>query len=564
MQMYKQKSKILLKMLSILLITVVMNIKCPIGEDSDDDERKWTIMLYIDGDNKLEYDALNDINEMESTDLTGSNIDVIVLVDRISGYSVADGDWKGTRLYRITYDINQSIIGSERLADSAFLNLTATGDNEELNMGDPTTLSKFINFCKTNYSAQNYALILWNHGGGWRNRISDKYVRTVSGKLIRLKVPTKEFTTVLKKKAEVINRAICWDDTNFGDSLYMRELKSAIADKGINLIGFDACLMGMVEVAYELYGHANYLVASEEVEPSSGWAYQQLLSNFLDYSQKTAEDLGRSIVDSYADNTYGDITLSLVDLSQMRGLVTAINTFSDNLVSADVNDIISNRNNTQSFSQSSYIDLYHFAQNMSGVTGARNVITALNNSVVHHRQSGYSNSHGLSIFFPITESSDPQYSDYNSNNINFPGESQWDEFLAEYYSDISNNKYTIETFHDTEFTDTYLLLYDSNGNLIAENDDIDYWSGNYFSRIEISIVNGVTLYVAVVDNWNNLGSYGIQWNVSGGGSTGLITMYPDDWDPGDDTSGGVTVLKKNTIQVHYLGNDDQDWFSITP
>ena len=36
------------------------------------------------------------------------------------------------------------------------------------------------------------------------------------------------------------------------------------------VIGMDACLMSMVEVAYQLRANANYMVASQEKEPLSG------------------------------------------------------------------------------------------------------------------------------------------------------------------------------------------------------------------------------------------------------------------------------------------------------
>ena len=39
------------------------------------------------------------------------------------------------------------------------------------------------------------------------------------------------------------------------------------------LIGFDACLMASVEMASVASPYAKYMVASEEVEPGSGWDY---------------------------------------------------------------------------------------------------------------------------------------------------------------------------------------------------------------------------------------------------------------------------------------------------
>lgn len=38
----------------------------------------------------------------------------------------------------------------------------------------------------------------------------------------------------------------------------------------IDLLGFDACLMGMMEVAYELQDHTDIMVFSEETIPGGG------------------------------------------------------------------------------------------------------------------------------------------------------------------------------------------------------------------------------------------------------------------------------------------------------
>jgi hypothetical protein len=60
-------------------------------------------MMYVDGDNNLEENALEDINEMEMAEFP-STVKVIVLVDRTPGESSADGNWTGTRLYEIKHD----------------------------------------------------------------------------------------------------------------------------------------------------------------------------------------------------------------------------------------------------------------------------------------------------------------------------------------------------------------------------------------------------------------------------------------------------------------------------
>lgn len=516
----------------------------------------WTIMVYLDGDNNLEEAALTDMNEMELVNLAGEGVNVIVLIDRCDGYSDADGNWTGTRLYEIKTDNDLNAIKSTRLADSTYLNLTDTGDNEELNMGDPATVTAFVDYCKNSYITDHYTLIFWNHGGGWR----DKIIKKGGGFSF-----TPRYLGSNKEKIpkEPINKAVCWDETNGNDCLYMSEVESAVTGKGIDLIGFDACLMGMVEVAYQLLDETDYVVASEETEPVCGWAYQYFLYDLIMQADNTPANLGKAIVDSYIDHTpYSGITLSVIDMANMAALVTAINTFATALSSAGTDAVCSGRYATQCFYVPHYIDLYHFAENLPLITGSGALRTAIGNAVSYHRHKDFPDSHGLSIYYPITASVDSEYTSYNGTVIDFPGVSTWDEFLADYYTDAT--EYTIETFPNggalSDTTDTYLVLYTENGNYIYEDDD----SGvDWHSKLILPLASGDTYYILNAEVWWAWGPYSILANIGGGGSS---TGDPAEnaYEP-NNTSSQATILPYNLIppQDHYLTDNDLDWLKVT-
>jgi hypothetical protein len=67
------------------------------------------------------------------------------------------------------------------------------------------------------------------------------------------------------------------------------------------LIGMDACLMGHLEVFSALAPHARYAVASQETEPSLGWAYAAFLRELRANPEMGGADLGRAIVSSYIE-----------------------------------------------------------------------------------------------------------------------------------------------------------------------------------------------------------------------------------------------------------------------
>ncbi|MEK7812948.1 MAG: S8 family serine peptidase, partial [Candidatus Desantisbacteria bacterium] len=192
--------------------------------------KPWTFMVYLDGDNDLEDAAIDDFLEMAKVGST-DKINIVVQFDRIPGYNSDHGDWTGTKMFYITKDMTP-IPGS------------ATMDIGEANMGNPQTLIDFVKWVKLGYPAEHYALVLWNHGGGWRN-----------------------------KQKGVSTKDICIDDTD-GDVLYMKEVSSALASVSpIDLIGFDACLMAMIEVAYQIKDFGDVMVGSEGNEPNDGWPY---------------------------------------------------------------------------------------------------------------------------------------------------------------------------------------------------------------------------------------------------------------------------------------------------
>ena len=175
------------------------------------------------------------------------------------------------------------------------------------NMGDSGTLRYFLNFAHERYASDRYILIFWDHGGG----------------------PL---------------RGVCWDEVYSPDNLTMQELTEALADspfaaRKLDMIGFDACLMGSLEVAWMLAPYADYMIASEEMEPGEGWDYVFLRGIEQD---ETVADTGRRIVDSYfeapAGNASHDLTLACVDLREIPSVVEAMSGFFDSMVNEVVQD----------------------------------------------------------------------------------------------------------------------------------------------------------------------------------------------------------------------------------
>ncbi len=375
-------------------------------------DRGWLILVYLDGDNNLEDAAIDDFNEMEMIG-SGDDYTILVLFDRIPGYDSSNGDWTGTRLYRVLHDNDPYTINSEQLP------LWDGSMEEELNMGDNNTLYNFVRYAYQLYPAQQVALILWDHGSGFKTR------------------------------GGVGVNNVAYDDTD-GDSLDEPEIRATLGKLylvdgiKVNLVAFDACLMGMYEIAYEIAEYSDVVVFSEETEPGDGYPYHYWLDDVAANPYMDPEQLGYVMVEAYSEeySGWGDVTQSALRLSVVREMVTQLNQIAsymkDNMGSL-VSDISSAKSNAQGFYYDDYKDLYDFFTKLRQTTSdttLKDMITGLLNtytSAVINEWHGGSlpGAHGASIWVPDSMSWNSYK--YRYLNLKFAKDTQWDEMLEAYF-----------------------------------------------------------------------------------------------------------------------------------
>ncbi len=274
-------------------------------------ETGWTIMVYADADNNLESSILEDVAEMKLGFIDEAGVNLILLIDR-GAYSydseVLGGYFTDTRMYRIFSGKASRIYDEE----SQYFEGLNPDKRYEANMGDPETLKSFIGYCKTNYPADKYGLIISSHGSGPRKKSA---------------------------AAESLSstRGICQDETNDYDSLYTAEITDVLSeDEAVDFLGFDSCMMGNAEVAYQYRPgngsfSADYMAASPAAEWSYGWDYRAIFSSLdgtiYDPHSMTGEELGQLVVSTYADYVEGfqsTGTMSCYDLSKIEAVKNSI------------------------------------------------------------------------------------------------------------------------------------------------------------------------------------------------------------------------------------------------
>ncbi len=375
----------------------------------------WTFMLYLDGDNDIESSALIDFLEMSKVG-SNSDLNIVVQFDRIAGYSSAYGDWSDTRRGLVNYgDIPDTSWG------------TSIG---EINMGDPQSLINFVQWATTTYPATNYALVLWNHGDGWRRALdTDK---------------------------ELLFKQICSDFTD-NDFLDTKELQSALGYirsnfVTIDIVGLDACLMGMIEVAYEIRDDAAIFVASEEAIPLDGWPYDSFLQDLKTTTTMSPHTLADIMVNRYYESYGSTQAMSAVDLSLMTDLGSAVDFFAQAMREDYDTDVAAVQ------------------------TAAQSVIDFLDVIILSEKHGAIlPGAHGLAIYFPMTSA---QFSlDYNSTVLSFAADTRWEEFLGDFYASM-NGSWLYNARQDTQefYFPEHIDLYDLCTRIIEYDPDEEYYT----------------------------------------------------------------------------------------
>jgi hypothetical protein len=240
----------------------------------------WTFMIYMVADNNLDAWAYENLDLMQSVQLT-DDVNVVVLWD---GYDIP------ARMYKVVYE-------GRELVEGFPLN------GEEVNMGDSGTLKTFVDFVTRKFKAEHYLLDLWDHGNDF------------SGS--------------------------CYDEHPV-DHLTHDEVVAGLERHHIDIVAYDACLEAMIEVAYEynaLGMEADYLVASENYIALYGYPYDVILDSVTQNPDMSALEFAVLIADEFAryyePRAHFDggvmATLSVIDLSTVDEAVTELSKLTEAL-----------------------------------------------------------------------------------------------------------------------------------------------------------------------------------------------------------------------------------------
>ena len=276
----------------VLMLLVTSIVSCTkteyvtVAPEVEVDDSTYTIMMYGCGGNTLDEAMVLNIQEALFAGAT----------DRVN--------FTGQVKFSARFQQNDVLKGTQRFivgeaGDMWYEPVEVMDSNVELY--DPQVLADFINWSKEQRPADNYILILWNHGGGW--------------------FPTDDYY------GQGESRAVVYDDYLGNRGLSLSNLVRGIkaSDTKFKMVYFDACVMGMLEVLAELGECTDYTMCASHVTPGNGGDYDALmyhLNKSTNFEQAMKSYCRETVAHWSVQTTPFD--LMLVDNSKMEPVLNEV------------------------------------------------------------------------------------------------------------------------------------------------------------------------------------------------------------------------------------------------
>ncbi len=333
------------------------------NKKGDTEASNFTLMIYMCGSDLESEDGAATMDIMEMMEAQQS--DSLNIVIETGGAT----EWQNSIVEGNTVQRYQ-LVGDD---------LQLLEDRGKKQITDGNELADFINFSTSNFPADRYGIIFWDHGGG-----------TVGG----------------------YGSDLLYDES----SMSISDLAASVGSTGthFDLIGFDCCLMATAENAYALSPYGDYLIASEESEPGTGWYYTTFIDMLASNPGISIPKLGKTMIEDYISpsntNVSSGVTLSLIDLGQMNNLMEAYYSYLGSseqaLLDGDFSRISNARSDSRSYGDGDFeqIDLQDFVEK-SALSGADELVNAISDAVLING-TNMAGSNGIAIYFPY------KYSEY--------------------------------------------------------------------------------------------------------------------------------------------------------
>ena len=287
-----------------------------------------TILVYMVGNNNLSSDAANNMDGIKN------------------GY-VPEND--NLLVYYHTQEQTPVLIKVFKDGNGAVAEDTVYRFPDR-NSSTAESLKSAMQVTGTMFPAEEYGLFLWSHGTGW---------------LPEGHYNTKSFGSENGKEIEI------------------QDLVNAFPYK-LSFVLFDACLMGSVEVAYQLKDSVDYIISSPAEILSSGFPYSKIMGHIF-RTPMDLESVAREYFEFYnfQNGQFRSATVSLVKteaLDNLAGEVKAVfEKYRDNIGNLDSDDV----QPYFRYNKNWFYDLGDFVRVLASEEDALPVLQALDKAVIY-------------------------------------------------------------------------------------------------------------------------------------------------------------------------------------
>ncbi|MDR2010342.1 MAG: hypothetical protein LBQ22_07660 [Bacteroidales bacterium] len=274
----------------ILSILSVICLSCS-GDEEETGISAKTVIIYMAADNNLYKNAQADIQEMLECEIPAS-CNLAVYVDAPLWV-----DMETPRLFKIQ---SGELIPVKQYGSHN----SASGD----------VVRQVIFDAMNNCRAKTYDLVLWSHGTGW--------------------LPSNIFNNLTKSFGK--------ED---GFEIEITDLANTLPD-GFECIIFDACLMGCIEVFYQLRNKADVIIASPTETLVAGFPYGEIIP-LLFASSPDYTEIARKYMLYYENQTgvLQSATVSVIDTEHLKSLASLLYS----TVAAGNTGAVHDKNNMQKY-----------------------------------------------------------------------------------------------------------------------------------------------------------------------------------------------------------------------
>ena len=437
-------------------------------------------MIYMAGDNNLSVDmayAMEQIKGIAGDDENSPNLFV---------YYDGNSPSIPTLYCDFSKPGNPTYVRSFMVPDKLY----KVPEKENENAADRRSISNFVDWCMNKVEvvgpngeitygrrANRYAMILSGHSLGFQDK--GLFRDESSGRSMKMKDLYFTLQDIVSTEDELVERA----KKNKVDEEFLERETRVLVGQKLDLLGFDSCVMGMLEVGYQFDYVAKTMIASEGSVPNAGWTYAKIVGNLARTkgdrdSRVVAERFVRDFIASQDSFTVGGVSVDMAawDLTKIRDLATAFDGLADILIQCFSEPdhiyrqmervILQVHWKCQSYMYDQNVDLGDFCELLDREVGnvieemgytdrgilndvqdrCREVLAKLRDAVILAGFSGgaYQYSNGISVFFPWSRQA-YEVSKKNYDSLWFAKDagskrSSWSAFLKMYLGKVASRQ----------------------------------------------------------------------------------------------------------------------------